>query len=158
MSEEQKTPAEGAAAEQAQKFLIQRVYLKDMSFEAPLGANAFTVQIQPSVNQEIGNEARKIADNLFEVVLKLTLTAKTDDKVVFLVEVQQAALFQIEGIDKENLNRLLNTVCPQILFPYAREAADSLLVKGSFPALMIPPVNFEALYAQAVAKNGEAKH
>ncbi|MBX2810062.1 MAG: protein-export chaperone SecB [Cellvibrionaceae bacterium] len=149
--QEADTPANSETTEQ--QFLIQRIYLKDLSFEAPLGAHAFTVQLQPKVDQELVTETRKINDNQYEVQLKLTMTAKMDDKVVFLAEVHQAGLFRIEGLAREHLARVLNIMCPQILFPYARETVDSVLVKGSFPALMLPPVNFEALFNQAVENN-----
>ena len=136
----------------AQQFAVQRIYLKDLSFEAPLGAQAFLEQLQPKVDQELGTETKKVADDLYEMTLRLTITAKTNDKTTFLVEVQQAGLFLMKGIDAASLTRVLNTVCPQILFPYAREAIDSALVKGSFPPLLLPPVNFEALYDQALAE------
>ena len=139
-----------------QQFIIQRIYLKDLSYEAPIGAKAFTTQIQPKVDQELGTESQKIADNLYESVLKLTSTASLDDKTAFLVEVHQAGLFLVKGAKGKHLSRILNTVCPQILFPYARETIDSTLVKGSFPPVMLPPINFEALFAQAM-ENQQAK-
>lgn len=150
MAEEQKVE---------QEFQIQRVFLKDLSFEAPLGADAFLKQYQPSVNQELATETRKIDDTHFEVVLKLTITATADDKTVFLVEIQQAGIFYMTGIHETNLPRVLNTVCPQVLFPYARETIDSVLSKGTYPALMLAPINFDALFAQAQANKDEAaKH
>ncbi|MGH1486400.1 MAG: protein-export chaperone SecB [Cellvibrionaceae bacterium] len=141
-----------------QQFLIQRVYLKDLSFESPMGAKAFIAQIQPQVDQELGTETKKIDENLYEAVLKLTVTAKLEDETAFLVEVQQAGLFFIKGVEDGSLSRVLNTVCPQILFPYAREAIDSALIKGSFPPVMLPPVNFEALFAQAIAEKKSQAH
>ncbi|MBX2808738.1 MAG: protein-export chaperone SecB [Cellvibrionaceae bacterium] len=144
----QDTPANTDKTEQ--QFLIQRIYLKDLSFEAPLGAQAFNTQLQPKVEQALTTETRKINDAQYEVQLKLTMTAKMDDKVVFLAEVHQAGLFHIDGLTQAHLTRVLNIMCPQILFPYARETVDSVLVKGSFPALMLPPVNFEALFNQAM--------
>ena len=131
-----------------QEFQIKRVYLKDLSFESPLGADAFLKQYQPSVNQELATQTRKMDENHFEVVVKLTLTATTDEKTIFLVEIQQGGIFYMKGIEESSLPRVLNTVCPQILFPYARETIDSVLSKGTFPALMLAPVNFDALYAQ----------
>ena len=141
------------------QFTVQRVYLKDLSFESPLGAKAFLTQIQPNVDQELGTETQKVDDKLYEMVLKLTMTAKHEDEVVFLIEVQQAGLFFIDGIDGQSLTRVLNTTCPQILFPYAREVIDSALTKGSFPPLMLPPINFEALFEQAMAdQQGQQAH
>ena len=141
-----------------QQFLIQRVYLKDLSFEAPLGAKAFTSKVQPKVAQELAIEVNKLDDSLYELVLKLTVTAKLEDDTAFLVEVQQAGIFFIQGIEAEKLPRLLNTVCPQVLFPYAREVIDSCLIKGSFPPVMLPPVNFEGLYATALAEKKAKAH
>ena len=152
MTEENKTGNQEQTTAQEQQFLIQRVYLKDFSFEAPMGAKAFITKVQPKIDQELGTEAKKIDDNLFESTLRLTITAKLEDETAFLVEVQQAGLFFVKGLGKDELTRVLNTVCPQILFPYAREAIDGALVKGTFPAVMLPPVNFDALFSQAVAE------
>ena len=143
---------------QNQQFVIQRVYLKDLSFETPMGVKAFTKQIQPQVDQELGTENNKIDEGMYESVLKLTVTAKFEDETAFLVEVQQAGIFAIKGIEGSQLSQVLNTVCPQILFPYIRETIDSTLVKGSFPPVMLPPVNFDALFAQAMAEQKNKAH
>lgn len=148
-----------AAQEQAeQQFAVQRVYLKDLSMEAPMGTAAFILEQQPSINQDLSTEINKIDEGLYETVLKLTITAAVEDKTVFLVEVQQAGLFVIQGVDEQNLGRVLNTVCPQILFPYARETIDNALIKATFPPLMLPPINFDALYAQALAEQQGQAH
>lgn len=157
MAEEQTPPANGAAASeqaapQKPQFAVQRIYLKDMSFETPLGAQAFRKEWKPNINQELNTKASKIDENLYEVVLTLTVTVKVGEDTVFLVEVQQAGAFGIAGLEGQQLTQALNTACPNILFPYAREAIDNIVTKGSFPALMLPPVNFDALFAQAVAK------
>jgi len=151
MAEEQTNAAAETEAPQ-QQFALQRIYLKDQSFEAPMGAAAFKKKWQPSVNQELNTKTSKIEDGLFEVTLTLTITVKIEDETAFLVEVQQAGLFAVNGIEGQQLAQVLNTVCPNILFPYAREAIDNAVTKGSFPALMLPPVNFDALFAQAVAQ------
>jgi preprotein translocase subunit SecB len=135
-----------------QQFALQRLYIKDISFEAPMGAEAFRKQWKPQVNQDLNTKTAKIQDDLFEVVLTITVTVKLEDETAFLVEVQQAGLFGIKGLEGQQLAQVLNTVCPNILFPYAREAIDNAVTKGSFPALMLPPVNFDALFAQAVAQ------
>lgn len=159
MSEETTAAAEATAPEQ--KFAIQRVYLKDLSFETPQGPGAFQKQWQPKVNQDLSTKSAKIEEGLFEVALRLTITVSDGDETIYLVEVEQAGLFAIEGFDDQQLPRIINTTCPNMLFPYAREAIDSVLVKGSFPALMIPPINFDALFAsamqQAAAKAQEAE-
>lgn len=135
-----------------QQFAMQRLYIKDLSFEAPMGAEAFRKQWKPQVNQDLNTKTAKVEDDLYEVVLTITVTVKLEDETAFLVEVQQAGLFGVKGIEGQQLAQVLNTVCPNILFPYAREAIDNAVTKGSFPALMLPPINFDALFAQAVAQ------
>ena len=134
---------------------IKRVYVKDVSFEVPLGVEAFTRQWQPRVNQDIATEVHKLTDDQYEVVLKITISVQEEDQVVCLVEVQQAGIFLVESADPGRLAKILNTECPAILFPYARELIDNLAVRGTFPALMLPPVNFEAIFEQALVEQGE---
>ena len=141
-----------------QQFLIQRIYTKDLSLENPMGPEAFTITDQPTINQDLASEINKINDELYETALKLTITASLDEKTIFLVEIQQAGLFAIKGIEGDNLSRVLNTVCPQILFPYARETIDSALTKATFPPLMLPPINFDSLYAQALEEQKNKAH
>ena len=145
------TNADNGSANQQpeQQFALQRIYIKDSSFEAPLGAQVFTKQWRPQVNVELNTQSSTVSEDNFEVVLTITITAKIDDEAAFLVELQQAGLFFIKGLDGENIHRVLGIMCPTILFPYARETIDSLVLKGSFPPLMLQPVNFEALYMQA---------
>ena len=155
MAEENNTQAAEGGAQEApsQQFAMQRIYLKDLSFEAPLGVEAFKQQWQPKVNQELNTKTNKIDDDNYEVTLTLTITVKLgEDDTAFLVEVQQAGLFLVKGLEGKQLAQVLNTTCPNILFPYAREAVDNVITKGSFPALMLPPINFDALFAQAVAQ------
>jgi preprotein translocase subunit SecB len=122
-----------------------------MSFESPMGIAALQKQWQPKIEQDLNTSVNKIGETSYEVVLKLTINALVEDKTAFLVEVQQAGLFQIGGaLEAPQMAHLFNTVCAQILFPYAREAIDSAVVKGGFPALNLPPINFDALFAQAM--------
>ncbi len=149
MSEENnQQAAEGA---QGPIFAIQRIYLKDISFETPMGPEAFTKAYKPNIQQDLNIQANQVEEGLFEVVLFLTITASIENRAVFLVEVKQAGLFAIANIDGPTATQLINTACPQILFPYAREAIDSILGRGSFPPLMLAPINFDAVFAQAVA-------
>ncbi len=143
---------QAASTEQPQQqFAMQRIYTKDISFESPATPDVFRKQWQPAVNVDLNTKSNKIDENgNYEVVLTVTITAKVDDETAFLVEVQQAGVFMITGFEGENLRRILGTAAPNILFPYARENIDSLCVKGGFPALMLAPVNFEALYQQAI--------
>ncbi|MDC0403787.1 protein-export chaperone SecB [Porticoccaceae bacterium] len=143
-----------AAAAQEQKpevqFALQRVYLKDLSFESPQGVKAFTTQAKPKVNQELNTKTAKIEDNLYEVALRLTVTVADGEETLYLVEVEQAGLFAVSGLEDQQLAQVLNTACPNILFPYAREAIDNTLTKATFPPLLLPPINFDALFATAV--------
>ncbi|WP_185233212.1 protein-export chaperone SecB [Teredinibacter franksiae] len=161
MSEENQTPEQVAGGENAAQpqFSIKRVYVKDLSFEAPQGAKAFTTQWQPKVSQDLNTQIDRLDEGHFEVVLKMTVTVKMDEeKTAFLAEVHQAGIFEVKGVDGVPLQHMLTSACPQILFPYAREAIDNLAVRGGFPPLNLPPVNFDALFAQAVAKaQAEAK-
>ncbi|QFT56852.1 protein-export chaperone SecB [Microbulbifer sp. THAF38] len=141
--------AANAEAPQVQ-FAMQRIYLKDLSFETPMGVEVFKKQWKPQVNQELNTKTAKVDEDLYEVALTLTITVKLEEDTAFLVEVKQAGLFGIKGLEGQQLAQALNTACPQILFPYAREVIDNAVVKGSFPALMLPPVNFDALFAQAL--------
>lgn len=140
--------AENEQAEQ--QFLVQRLYVKDVSFEVPMGAQVFTKQWQPKINVDLNTKNAALDDDNYEVVLTITLTAKIEDDTVFLIEVQQAGIFLIKGIEGETLRRALGIMAPNLLFPYLREVVDSLAVKGGFPAIGLQPVNFEALYMQAM--------
>ena len=136
----------------APKFAVQRIYLKDLSFETPMGPAVFQKQVKPEINQDISLSTTKLGEGNYEVELTLTVTVKDGEDTIYLIEVHQAGIFSVEGVEGPQLAQLLNTICPATLFPYVREAVDSVVIKGSFPALMIPPVNFEALFAQAVAE------
>ena len=152
MAEEQ---AAGAAQDDQvqQQFTMQRMYTKDISFESPATPDIFRQNWQPSVNVDLNTRSAKAdEDGNHEVVLSITVTAKIEDKNAFLVEVQQAGIFFASGIEAEPLKQILATVAHNILFPYAREAIDNIVVKGGFPALMLAPVNFDALYAQAMSQ------
>ncbi|MFS1523246.1 protein-export chaperone SecB [Microbulbifer sp. 2304DJ12-6] len=149
MAEELNGAAANAEAPKVQ-FAMQRIYLKDLSFETPMGVEVFKKQWKPQVNQELNTKTAKIDEDLYEVALTLTITVKLEEETAFLVEVKQAGLFGIKGLEGQQLAQALNTACPQILFPYAREVIDNTVVKGSFPALMLPPVNFDALFATAL--------
>lgn len=132
------------------QFQLQRIYLKDLSFEAPLGVEAFKQQWQPKVGQELHTAVNQMENNQYEVILKITVNVTLGDKTAFLVEVQQAGLFVVAGVEGPQLAHVVNTLCPQILFPYAREVIDNCAIKGNFPALALPPINFEMLFARAV--------
>lgn len=154
MAENEDNNAEAGATPQTSEqpqgpqFALQRLYLKDSSFESPRSPQVFQGQWTPKVNFDIKTKSNKIQDELYEVVLVVTAEAQLDDQPAFLVEVHQAGIFACKDFDDDQVAQLLATVCPNILFPYARESIDSLVTKGSFPALMLSPINFDALYAQ----------
>jgi preprotein translocase subunit SecB len=153
-------------ADTPQTFALQRIYLKDSSLESPASPMVFTKAWKPKFKVDLNTRSQHIAEKSHEVVLTVTLTAELDDEKVLLIEVQQAGLFAIEGIEGDNLKQVLGIACPNLLFPYAREAVDSLALKGGFPAVGLQPVNFEALFreaqkqaqAQAAPAASEAKH
>ncbi len=132
-----------------QQFAIQKIYIKDASLESPNAPGIFQEgQWQPEVNVQINTTAKSAAENQHEVVLTITVTAKQSGKTAFLVEVKQAGLFMLSGFPKEQLGGMLGAYCPEVLFPFAREAISELVGKAGFPQLLLAPVNFNALYMQ----------
>jgi preprotein translocase subunit SecB len=147
------TPEQGAASEQAAPvFNIQRIYVRDISFEAPHAPSIFTEEWKPEVSMDIDTKSNKLSDDAYEVVLSITVTAKLGDKTAFLTEVQQAGIFAIANFPEPALAHCIGATCPNILFPYAREAIASLVNRGSYPVLNLAPVNFEAMFAQYMQK------
>ena len=159
MTDNNKTTPEAAKQDNpaGPNFAVQRIYLKDLSFETPQGAAAFKKQWKPKVNQDLSTQSSKVDEDLFEVALRVTVTVKDEEETIYLIEVEQAGLFSIKGIEGQKLAQVLNVTCATMLLPYAREAIDSTLVKGSFPPLMIPPINFETLFATAMKQQAEAE-
>jgi preprotein translocase subunit SecB len=144
---------------EAPQFSLQRIYVRDLSFEAPKSPAIFRQEWTPSVSLDLNTRQKSLEGDFYEVVLTLSVTVSNGDEVAFIVEVQQAGIFLIKGLDAASMSHTLGAFCPNILFPYARETIDSLVVRGSFPALMLAPVNFDALYAQELARlqeSGEA--
>ncbi|MBP5979452.1 MAG: protein-export chaperone SecB [Halomonas sp.] len=153
MAEDNNTPQAGAAASGDKpqlKFSLQRIYVKDISFEAPNSPSVFKQAFKPKVNLDLNTSSTKIADDQYEVIIKVTAQVNDNETgtTSFLAEVQQAGLFRISGIEGAQLEQTLGAFCPNLLFPYARECVDNLVNRGGFPPLMLAPVNFEAMYAQ----------
>ncbi|MDX1706343.1 protein-export chaperone SecB [Pseudidiomarina sp.] len=150
MADEQQT--NGAAqtdAQQEQAFAIQRIYTKDVSFEAPGAPAIFRKEWKPELNLDLNVKNTVIEDGVYEVVLKITATNKVGDEVAFLAEVHQAGIFTIaDSIEDNQRAHLLGAFCPNILFPYARECLSSLVSRSTFPQLNLAPVNFDAIFAQ----------
>ena len=135
------------------KLQIHKIYLKDVSFETPNSPDIFSEQKwEPDVSFELRNTTKKLNDPFHEVVLAVTVTAKLGDKVAYLAEVQQAGIFSLEGYNDEQLAEMVGGYCPGILFPFVREAVTDLVTKGSFPQLLLAPVNFLALYPQHIVR------
>lgn len=153
MTEE--TTAAAAAEQEQVQFSIQRIYVRDISFETPQGAAAFQKQWKPKVSQDMNTKTNKIEDGLYEVALRVTITMADGEDTIYLVEVEQAGLFNIKGFTDQQLPQVINASCPSILFPYLRETIDNIVTKGGFPALMLPPINFDALFASAVQQAAE---
>ena len=130
------------------QFLVQRIYTKDISFEAPNTPQLFQENWNPEINVGLGSEVKKIGGEQVELVLKVSVEAKHEDKTVFLVEVQQAGLFQVQGFNEDEADAVMGVAAPNVLFPYARELVSDLVTRGSFPQFVLQPVNFEAIYAQ----------
>ena len=129
---------------------IERIYLRDISYESPKAPEVFTEPWRPKVQVDINARNRHLEGDRFEVVLTITLEAQLGDRVVMVAELQQAGVFRLEGMEDEALRtQVLAATCPTILFPYARETLDSLVVKGTLPPFMLEPMNFDALYAEA---------
>lgn len=152
------TPSNGPAANEANnpQFEIQRLYIKDVSFEAPNTPHTFVEEWKPEVELNLETRSSRIQDNTHEVILSVTASVKTAKKPAFVVEVQYAGVFVISGLPDEQLKQMLGSFCPTILFPYAREVISDLVVRGGFPQLILAPVNFDALYAQHLSNQAGA--
>ena len=136
----------GGAERRQGRFAIQKIYVKDLSFETPDSPRAFQKQWQPAVNMDLASTAAALESSLYEVVLSVTVTVSSGDETVYLVEVQQAGIFRLLDFPEAAVKRVLGTVCPNILFPFAREVVSDLVTRGGFPQLLLAPVNFDALY------------
>ena len=151
-----KQPTEELAqttTEPKHEFLIQRIYIKDLSYEAPNTPETFKSEWTPQVDLNLHNESQMLVDDVYEVILKITATVKLNDKTAFLVEVKQAGIFSIKGFAKNELDPMLKNYCPNILFPYARELISTTIGRGSFPPLYLAPINFDALYQEQLKQH-----
>ena len=131
-------------------FEIKKVYTKDMSLETPNSPHIFTTEWDPDVNVQLHTDANKLDEQFYDVMLTVTITTKVGDRTAYLVEVQQAGIFQLAGIPEEELGPVLGSMCPGILFPYAREAVSDLVTRAGFQPMLLTPVNFDAMYYQHV--------
>src|SRR5690625_1734404 len=129
---------------------IRRIYLKDLSFETPMGVEAFGQSVQPKIDQDLSVQVNTVGEVLHGVILLMTIIARGEQRAVFLVEVKHARLSGTAGLTDPQLSHVINCQCSQLLFPYAWHAVDSTLIRGSFPPLMLSSLNFDAIFAQAV--------
>ncbi|SFH59201.1 protein-export chaperone SecB [Modicisalibacter xianhensis] len=156
MAEDNNQAAQGQNQQQLQ-FSLQRIYVKDISFESPNSPAVFQQPFKPKVGLDLNTSSEQVGEDLYEVVIKVTAQVSHAESgtTSFLVEVEQAGLFRIAGLQGEQLDHTLGAFCPNVLFPYARECIDNLVNRGSFPPLMLAPVNFEAMYAQKKQRQAE---
>ncbi len=148
---------ENSQNQELKQFHIQRIYIKNASFETTHTPDIFQKQWEPELNLEINTGHKELEKNIYEVTLTVTATVKNKQETAFLVEVQQAGIFTIEGSIPAQLHHILESFCPSILFPYVREAISSLVTHGSFPQLVLSPINFDALYMQKIQAQQEQK-
>ena len=133
-------------------FAIEKIYIKDLSLEIPNAPSIFLERDTPEINMQLGGKNQRIDEGLYEVLLTVTVTAKIKDKIMFLVEVQQAGIFRIRNVSDEEIGPVLGIGCPNILFPYLREVVSDVVTRAGFPAVILSPVNFEAIYQQKIAE------
>ena len=144
----------------AKQLLLQKIYVKDLSFESPKAPAVFTTNASPQTQISIRTGSQSVAPSTFEVTLTLTVEAKEQDATIFLVEIAQAGIIYVEGYNAEEQGVLIGTFCPNTLYPFAREAIADVIGRGGFPQFLLQPINFDGLYAQAVqerAKRGDGQ-
>ncbi|AFT66074.1 MAG: preprotein translocase subunit SecB [Cycloclasticus pugetii] len=139
------------------QFAIQKLYVKDLSFESPNTPTVFTEKWEPNVDINLNSNAKKAPQDLFEVSITVTVTVKNNDSVAYLVEATQVGIFGVKGFSEPELGPLLGSFCPSVLFPYLREVVSEVVTKGGFPPMLLNPVNFDALYAQHSQQNDISK-
>jgi preprotein translocase subunit SecB len=144
------------ADEQQPSFQIEKLYVKDISLEIPGAPQVFLESQSPQLEIQVRNESAQIAAGLFEVVITVTVTARSGDKTQFLAEAAQAGIFSLRNVPQTDLEPLLAVACPTILYPYARETISDLVTRGGFPPVLLAPVSFEALYAQRLQQQAAA--
>ena len=132
------------------QLLLQKIYVKDLSFESPKAPMVFTSNVSPQTQLNVRSSAQQVAPDTQEVTLTITVEAKDKDSTLFLAEVAQSGIFLIQGYTADEMSILIGSFCPNTLYPFAREAISELVSKGGFPPLLLQPLNFDAIYSQAV--------
>ncbi|MBS0457556.1 MAG: protein-export chaperone SecB [Proteobacteria bacterium] len=156
MADEATNGAAGAdAAAQGAQFLVHKLYLKNVSYEAPGVPAAFQEQAMPQLSVNLNQKVGRFEADAYEVSLTITVTCTINEKTAYLAEVEQAGIFGLAGFDEANLDMMLGTHCPNILFPYARQALGDLIAHGGFPPFLLQPINFEGVYADQLRRRME---
>lgn len=148
MAEEQNQDVVAQEPQPQAQFQLQKLYVKDVSFELPNAPQVFQEDGQVEIKMNLAQKVENLAEGVHEVVLTVTVTASLDDKTAYLAEVAQAGIFSINGLNEQGLHAALNTLCPHTLFPYARRLITDLVADGGFPPLVLQPLNFDQIYAQ----------
>jgi len=150
------TSTNGAATNQPSAQLnLQKVYVKDSSFEVPGAPQIFQEQGQPQVQLNLSQKIGTLSDSIYEVILTVTVTCKLAEKTAYLAEVQQAGIFGLTGFDDQSRDAVLATYCPNVLFPYARQIVSDMVQSGGFPPFLLQPINFDALYAEQMQRRAQ---
>ncbi len=139
-------PAEAAGP----SFSVEKIYVKDVSFEVPGAPAIFGENVQPELQLNLNQRVQRLSETAFEVVLAVTLTCKAGEKTAYVAEVQQAGVFGLAGLEPQAIDGLLGTQCPNILFPYVRQLLSDLIQAGGFPPFFLQPINFDGLYAETL--------
>jgi preprotein translocase subunit SecB len=147
--------ANGAADAGTAQFNVQKIYLKNLSFEAPNAPGIFQEEAPPQLQLNLNQKVARFDEGMFEVVLTITLTCTVNEKTAYLAEVEQAGVFGLTGFDEQGLDLMLGSYCPNVLFPYARQAVGDLVQHGGFPPFLLQPINFEAIYADQQRRRAE---
>ena len=150
MSEENNNAVAPAEAANGPAFTVEKIYVKDVSFESPNSPMIFNENVQPELQLNLNQKVQRLSETAFEVVLGVTLTCKAGDKTAYVAEVEQAGVFGLIGLEPQAIDVLLGTQCPNILFPYVRSTISDLVQAGGFPPFYLQPINFEGLYAETL--------
>jgi preprotein translocase subunit SecB len=137
------------------QLVLQKIYVKDLSFESPKAPEIFTANLSPQTNLNLRYSNRDLGQDNIEVTLTITVEAKHEDTTLFLVELAQCGVFLVSGFDPEQRATIIGSFCPNTLYPFAREAIADLIQRGGFPQLLLQPINFDALYTQALKERAE---
>ena len=156
MSDEALNGATAPAAAEGPQFTVEKIYVKDVSFEVPNAPQVFNDPAQPQLQTNLNQRVQRVGEQGFEVVLGITLTCTVGEKTAYLAEVQQAGIFTIVGFDAQNTDALLGTYAPNTLFPYARQQIADMVQNGGFPPFLIQPINFDQIYAESLRRRQQA--